>query len=480
MTHEGLNITDFDAVGLGQLVAAGDVHPHELLDAHLARLELVDPHVGAIWSRFEARARGQIDRGLPVGPLSGVPFVLKDLAVHLEGEVITCGSRYFADHRSSYTSHLVQRYLDAGLVIFAKAATAEFGLGPTANGDLYPVTVNPWDPSRIAGGSSTGSAAAVAARLVPAAHASDGGGSIRIPAAACGVFGFKPSRGRISAAPTAEPWGGMATSHVITRSVRDSAVLLDLTAGSLPGEPYQCPAPGGTFLEASMRDPQPLHIAAHVEPATGGLPEAAIQEAFERTCVLLESLGHHVELVRPTWDLAEVSRLYGILTAASVRLMIEDRSRILGRDPGPQDLLPVTATIARRGSAHTSVDLARTREVCFAAAREIAAFTESYDVVLCPTLAQLPPEHDVYSQREGDADDYLSRIFAFAPYTAPASLAGQPAMSVPLEWSPEGLPIGMHVSSAFGQEERLFSLAGQLERSQPWESRRPDLIRSGP
>lgn len=468
-------IEALDGCAQAELVRRGEISPHELLDATLRAIDERDAAVHAVWATWEGRARAAIDRGLPEGPWRGVPIMLKDLSLRVAGKVTTQGSRYFAGARCERSSVLTERYEAAGLVLAGKVATSEFGLGPSADTDLHPRTNNPWDLSRIAGGSSTGSAAAVAAGSVALAHASDGGGSIRIPAACCGVFGFKPSRGRITTAPMAESWSGMSTAHAITRSVRDSALLLDVSAGAVPGDPYHAPPPGGTFLAAAGRDPGRLRVAAHLLPVTGGRPNPAITQSFEDTCRLLDELGHEVILEQPAWDLDEVAALYGTITSASVQLMIDERTATLGRPPAADELLPVTRAIAERGRDRRALDLARAREACFAAAREIARFTERFDAVLCPTLAELPPAHGVLDQRSPDVDAYLERIFAFAPYTAPASLAGQPAMSVPLGWTEAGLPVGMHVSAPFGHEERLFSLAGQLERACPWSGRRPPL-----
>lgn len=471
-THD---FSDYDALGLADLIRTGQVTPDELLDATLEAIPVRDSRVGSVWTVLEERARRVIRAGLPDGPFRGVPFVLKDLGIKLEGEVTTNGSKFFEGDVARFTSELAKRYEAAGLVVFGKVATSEFGLGPSADTDVRPRTNNPWDVTRVAGGSSTGSAAAVAARILPAAHASDGGGSIRIPAACCGVFGFKPSRGVNTYAPVAESWSGMSVQHAITRSVRDSAALLDCTAGAVPGDPYHCPLPDTSFLSATQRDPRPMRIAMHVASVDGVRAEPEIVDAVETMATLLTELGHDVIHEEPTFDMADASRLYSIITSASVRMMIEDRAAALGRDPREDELLNVTRHIAANGSSHRAVDLARAREACFAAARQIAHYTERFDAVLCPTIAHLPPTHGTYDMRSTDLTSYMSAIFRFAPFTAPASLAGQPAMNVPFGFSANGLPIGVHFSAGFGRDATLFSLAAQIERAASWADARPPL-----
>jgi Asp-tRNA(Asn)/Glu-tRNA(Gln) amidotransferase A subunit family amidase len=404
-----------------------------------------------------------------------VPFLIKDLGLKLEGTVTSSGSRFFADAVAKTTSELARRYEVAGLVIFGKTSTSEFGLGPSAETDLFPVTNNPWNLARIPGGSSSGSAAAVGAGVLPLAHASDGGGSIRIPAACCGVFGMKPSRGRITYSPMAESWSGMSTQHVVSATVRDSAALLDATQGGISGDPYYCPPPAGSYLSTTLSDPPPLHIGWHLKSADGILPEPEIASAIQRCAEQLSELGHHVEHCDLDFNLSQVSALYGIITSATVTQVVEDRISELGRPPSDDELLAVTRQVYRNGINHRAVDLARAREAVFAAARQIAAFTERFDVVMCPTLARLPPTHGELDMRSVNLEEYMSRIFRFAPYTAPASLAGQPAMNVPCAMSSTGLPIGAHFSAPFAREDVLYALAGQLERAHPWP-RRPSPI----
>ena len=466
MSH--IDLSKFDATEIARLIRTHEVTASEALDWAVDAVDSRDEGVNAVWDTFPERARKEIERGLPVGPFSGVPFMIKDLGLRLEGVPTTCGSRFFADDNSKYSSELVKRYQSAGLVIFGKTATSEFGLGPSADTDLYPRTNNPWNRLRIAGGSSSGSAAAVASGTLPIVHASDGGGSIRIPAACCGVFGMKPSRGRITYAQIAESWSGMSTQHAISRTVRDNAALLDVTHGGLPGDPYFCPPPPCSFVDAAAHDPHPLLIGFHLTSADGIDPEPSIRDGVLRMVTLLEGLGHHLMETRPDFDLSEVALLYGTITASTITMMIEDRVNRLGREPRQDELLEVTRQIYSIGLRKRAVDLARTREACFTAAREIAAFTERFDVILCPTIAQLPPKHGALDMRNESLTEYMSAIFRFAPYTAPASLAGQPAMNVPVGLSSDGLPLGAHFSAAFGYEHLLYSLAGQIERAQPW------------
>ena len=463
-----IDLSRFDALGIAELVRTKEISAHEALDWALSSVADRDRHVRSVWRIFEDQARASIDAGLSDGPFRGVPFLIKDLGLRLQGTITSSGSKFFADAVATSTSELVKRYQRAGLVIFGKTSTSEFGLGPSADTDLFPVTNNPWDLERIPGGSSSGSAAAVGAGVLPLVHASDGGGSIRIPAACCGVFGMKPSRGRITYAPVAESWSGMSTQHAISQTVRDNAALLDATHGGFSGDPYYCPPPSGSFLQASLTDPNSLHIGMHLRSVDGVEPEPEIAAAIENYAKKLESLGHRVEHCEPDFNLSDVGALYGIITSATVTAMIDDRSKELGRPPHRDELLAVTRQVAQNGVSHRAVDLARARESVFIASRKIASFTERFDVVLCPTIAHLPPKHGVYDMRNENFQDYMSTIFRFAPYTAPASLAGQPAMNVPCAVSSSGLPIGAHFSAPFSREEVLYALAGQLERAHPW------------
>jgi amidase len=458
-------LADLDATAVAELIQLNQVTPTEALEATLDLIETRDAQVSAVWNVLADRAVKSIKNGLPNGPFRGVPFAVKDLGLKIEGEVTTHGSAYFQGDISSYSSELTKRYESAGLVICAKVSTSEFGLGPSGDTDLHPRTNNPWDITRIAGGSSTGSAAVVSSGVFAMAHASDGGGSIRIPASCCGVFGFKPSRGRISYYPVAEPWSGMSTQHAITRTVRDSATLLDCTAGNLPGDPYFCPPSTNTFLSASKTEPRQLSIGVHLESADGINPDPQIAQRVLDMAKLLEDLGHKITFTKLNFNLTEVAKLYGVITSASIRMLIEERSKSIGREPNQDELLSVSRTIYERGAKHRAVDLAVTREACFAASRKISEFTEQFDVLLCPTIAELPQKHGKFDMRSSNTDEYMSTIFRFGPYTALASIAGQPAMSVPFGFSEEGLPIGVHFSAAFAQDELLFQLAGQLERT---------------
>jgi amidase len=463
-----IDLASFDALGIAELIRNKQINAHDALDWALRSVEERDRNVHSVWTIFEDRARAAIDAGLPDGPFQGVPFLIKDLGLRLEGTVTSSGSRFFANATATTTSELVKRYQRAGLVIFGKTSTSEFGLGPSADTDLFPVTNNPWDHERIPGGSSSGSAAAVGAGVLPLVHASDGGGSIRIPAACCGVFGLKPSRGRITYAPVAESWSGMSSQHAVSATVRDNAALLDATQGGLPGDPYFCPPPSDSYLKASLTDPRPLHIGMHLRSVDGVEPEPEIAHAIESYARKLEALGHRVEHCEPDFNLSDVGALYGVITSSTITAMIEDRTKELGRPPQNDELLAVTRRVMLNGTNNRAVDLGRAREAVFTAARKIAAFTERFDVVLCPTIAQLPPKHGTYDMRNENFEEYMSTIFRFAPYTAPASLAGQPAMNVPCGVSTGGLPIGAHFSTAFAREDVLYSLAGQLERYHPW------------
>ncbi|HEY1706891.1 MAG TPA: amidase [Rhizomicrobium sp.] len=467
---------DYDAIGLAGLVKQRDVSAGELLDAALARCEAVNPQINAVVRSLEAEARETIKSGSGDGPLAGVPFLLKDISAYMKGVPTSAGSRLFANTTMDRDSALVAALRRAGLVIFGKTNTPELGLACTTEPVLFGATHNPWNLALTPGGSSGGSAAAVAAGIVPAAHASDGGGSIRTPASCCGVFGMKPSRGRVSLAPFAgEGWGGLAQQHAVTRSVRDSALLLDIVSVPQLGDPYWAPPPERPFLEEVARDPGKLRIGFTTAALTWGKLEEPVVGAVKDAARLLETLGHHVEEL-PTLpgDFIAMAQAVNIGVQNSVASSLLREAERRGRPVTLDDVETLTMTIFEESKASTAVTYYNAIQTIHAIGRQISSVFETYDVVMSSTLAQLPVPLGYMDTNAQDLSGYGEKLYNFMPNTQPFNVSGSPAMSVPLAWSESGLPIGIQFAARNGGEATLFRLAGQLEKARPWAQRRPD------
>jgi amidase/6-aminohexanoate-cyclic-dimer hydrolase len=469
----GAEYGEYDALGLAELVRVGEVSATELLDAALDRVDTHNPHVNAVVSRFEGRARAAIAAGLPDGPFTGVPFLLKDLAADVAGEITTSGSRFFADHRPTRSSEIVQRYERAGLVIFGKTNTPEMGLNASTEPLLFGPTRNPWHMGHSAGGSSGGAAAAVAAGMVPAAHATDGGGSIRIPASSCGLFGLKPNRGRTPfGPPLGEGWNGLSHGHVITRSVRDSAALLDATAGSRAGEPYAAPFYEGTLLGATQRPPGRLHIGMMTTGRPGVVVDDDARAAVGYAARLLVELGHHVEEFTLPVDWEAAASVFGVLSGTHVAATIKERARVLGREPTPDDLERVTWVQLATASTRGALDYVEAVRTMHRISHEIGAAFEEIDVLMTPTAGRAPPPLGLLDMNADDLPSFGREAGRVANFLGIMNITGQPAMSVPLHWTSAGLPMGVHFAARWGGEPLLFSLAAQLELAAPWAARR--------
>ena len=463
-----MNFEDYrrhDAGGLAELVARREVSASELLDAAAGRMAEVNPRINAVTLDLTERARGE-----PAAPgaFSGVPFLLKDLGATLEGTVTSMGSRLFADNVAAADSALTVAYKGAGLSIFGKTNTPEFGLWPFTESEFLGVCRNPWDLSRTPGGSSGGAAAAVAAGIVPAAHASDGGGSIRTPAACCGLFGMKPSRGRVSFAPVGEGWGGASVQHAVTRSVRDSAALLDVACRPQPGDPYFLSPPERPFLEEASRAPGRLRIGFTTAAMQAHALDPECEAAVRDTARLCEQLGHHVEEVAIPGDVAAMQMAAGAVISASIAASLDAEADRRGRAIEPGEIEGLTMATYRRGATVTAAAYVQGLQVLHAYARAEAALFESYDVLLLSTLGS--PAIPIGWVLE-DTSLIGERLFAFMPNTQAFNNTGQPAMTVPLAWSRSGLPIGMQFVARMGAEGVLFRLAGQLEQARPWFDR---------
>ncbi len=464
----------YDALGLADLIRRKEISPSELLDAALARAEAAQGRTNCFSALFPDLARKQIADGLPDGPFRGVPFVLKDLGAALNGAPLTQGSRLYKDYVADYDATLTARYKKAGLVIFGQTTTPEFGGTTTTESLLFGATRNPWNRDRIAGGSSGGAAAAVAAGVIPIAHASDGGGSIRVPAACCGVFGLKPSRGRMPMGPyRTEGWGGFSINHAVARSVRDSAALLDATHGMETGSRYDAPRPERPYLDEVSRDPGKLRIALWRKAANGTMPDADAEAGLKKTVDLLLSLGHDVEEAAPGIDgpalAATLPAMVGAHMTAGLDLYAEQRGRPIERD----ELEAVTWAMMQNARNTKATDLARNEVTIQLAAIAYAQFMQRYDVTLSPTIMRKPEALNVLSLSPPDMGAFARAIASFPAHCAFYNQTGAPAMSVPLHWTDDGLPLGMMFGAAYGGESVLFRLAGQLEKAAPWFDRRP-------
>lgn len=460
-----------DALAVGELVKARKIGVRELVDGSIAHLRKLNESLNAITDFYDGALLDKSVAAAGEGPFHGVPFVVKQLMADCAGTPTTLGSKFFAQQPvAAADSAAVARMRRAGLVIVGRSNTSEFGLAPTTEPAFGGATVNPWRKDLSPGGSSGGSAAVVAARGLPMAHATDGGGSIRIPAALCGLFGLKPSRGRVSLAPIGETLAGAGAQHCVSISVRDSAALLDALAGGEPGDPYRSPPGDGTFLDATRRAPGRLRVAFMQKPVGGAPLDPVLVDAVEQTAKLLAGLGHHVEEAAPDYDAAALGAAFGTVMSANTFTNIQIRAG--GRVPGRDDLEPVTRLYAERGKGFSANDYIRAVQTFHRTGRMLGAFLTRYDVLLSPTIARTSlPLGEV--RMDGSLEQYEEALAPMIPFTAVCNATGVPAMSVPLAWTGEGLPIGLHFVGRFGAEEMLLSLAAQLEQVRPWRESRP-------
>ena len=464
----------FDGLGLAELVRQRKVSPSELLELAISRLEAVNPTLNAVVAKLYDQARAAVAAGLPDGPFTGVPFLLKDLGAHYTGAVTSFGSALFKDFVVDHDSEITARLRRAGLAIFGKTNTPEMGLAASTEPRLFGPTRNPWSLTHSSGGSSGGSAAAVAAGVVPMAHATDGGGSIRIPASCCGLFGLKPTRARNPMGPDAgEGWGGASVGHAVTRTVRDSAALLDATSGPDIGDPYWAPPPARPFLEEVGRDPGRLRIAITTRPWNGQPVDPECAEAAIAAGRLCDRLGHHVEEDTPDVDARALGDATLIIVSANIRATLEARAAALGRELAAGDVERLTWARAVDGHTARAADYARSIGVVHRIGRVVARFFTRYDLLLSPTMCRPPYPLGVLDLMTNDVERYTEAILGSIGFTALFNSAGSPAMSVPLAWSRAGLPIGVQFAARFGDEATLFRLGAQLESAQPWAERRP-------
>jgi amidase len=485
-----------DALGLARLVRDKEVSPRELLEEAVARADRLNPTLNAVVTPMTGEARRRVEEGLPDGPLHGVPFLLKDLAAPYAGVPLRSASHAYDGYVPKQHAEIVRRYLAAGLVVFGRTNSSEWGILPTTESRRYGPCHNPWKLGTTTGGSSGGAAAAVAARIVPVAHGGDAGGSLRIPASCCGVFGLKPTRGRNPFGPDlSERAHGLAAEHVVSLSVRDSAAFLDATAGPEVGAPYWAPPKEGAYLDEVGRDPGKLRVAYTSRPLLPGEHHPDPRRAVEDAAKLLASLGHEVEEVHPPVDAHPVARAFFTLYCAGVAGEIQAVARFLGRPARPSDVETTTWMMGMIGSRLLSAgDFSLAIRDLQAMARAVLRFHETYEVLLTPTLGKPPVPHGALGPQglekriqetvarydlgfalraPGMLDKAIARAYAFTPFTMIANITGQPSMSVPLHWNAEGLPIGVCLTARFGGEATLFRLAGQLEQARPWAAKKP-------
>ncbi len=463
----------YDALGLAGLIERGEVSALELLETAIQRAEAVNPKINAIVLKHYDLARKTLQQGLPEGPFKGVPFLLKDLGIYLKGTITTNGSVFYKDHVAGFSSTLVKRYQKAGLVIFGKTHSPEFGGSPSSESILFGQTRNPWNLQHSAGGSSGGAAAAIAAGIVPAAHASDGGGSIRIPASCCGLFGMKTSRGRVPLGPPDfESRNGLSVAHAISRSVRDNAVLLDISKGADFGDPVLAPKLTGAYLKEVGAPVGRLRIALMREPVIPFPVDPECLKAVDSAAKLCESLGHTVEEAKPLLDVRGLYMGFGVSSDVVTAMKVAAHEKELGRPVTSGELEPINWQRLQRGKSVTAVDYAKARKAFHLGARAMAEFQRRYDVILSPTMATLPAKLGVLALTNDIATFHQEATGASA-FTMLYNGTGQPAMSVPLHWSTKGLPVGVMFASRFGDEATLYRLAAQLEAERPWKDQRP-------
>jgi amidase len=489
---------NYDGLGLAELVRKREVRPIELVEEAIGRIERLNPRLNAIVYKMYEQARRSAEGDLPDGPFKGVPYLIKDLGTAYKGIPLTNGCRFFKDYIPDHDAELVKRTRQTGVIFLGKTNTPEFGLAFVTEPELFGPANNPWDQGRTTGGSSGGSAAAVAARMVPLAHAQDGGGSIRVPASCCGVFGLKPTRGRNPAGPDAgDMWRGFACEHAVTRSVRDSAAMLDATAGPDVGAPYWAAPPGRPFLSEVTADPGKLRIAFTATPFFGTRVDEDCVRGLEATVKLCQELGHEMVEAVPPVDAGALSGAFLTVVCSETRAFIEEGEALLRRKASRKDFELETWVCALIGKKMGASEYSRAINLVQRSSRQIGEFFEKYGILLTPTLAA-PPLPTGALQIKGprllamkilgglnaggiikrfvDINAFAGEIFEFAAFTPLFNATGQPAMSVPLYWNDAGLPIGMQFVGRYGDEATLFRLASQLEKARPWADRLPPVV----
>lgn len=477
----GLSASEYqtmDAWAMSQAVRSGALSAEDLLAAALARCSAVNPKVNAVNMLHEDHARSLLDRRRAAGThsqgaLAGVPLLIKDLNTPLQGTITSNGSRLFKDSPpATQTSTLISRYEQAGAVPFGKTTCPEFGLTTTTESLAWGQTRNPWNLALSAGGSSGGAASAVAAGIVPVAHATDGGGSIRIPASYCGLVGLKPSRYRTPSGPLHyEGWFGASVANVVSRTVRDTALFLDAGQGHEVGSAYWCPPLVRPYVQELQREPGKLRVALVRQSLTGAPLDPAIAATLEQTIKQILALGHEIDELTLEVDPRQLFAAHGTVIGTALRTLIQDREQMLGRAATAQDLEQITRVNLERWSGTSGVDLYRARQSFERIGADMEQHFERYDVILSPVTGSLTPTLGLLSLDQ-PWDSYVQHAMGSAGYTVLANVSGQPAISLPLGQSDEGLPVGMMFTASLGAEDLLLRLASQLEQAHPWAGRR--------
>jgi len=465
-----------DATAQAELIRKKEVQAPELIESAIENIEKLNPKLNAVITPIFEKASEDAKKNIPVGAFSGVPFLMKDIGAAVGGARMSMGTSLLKDYVPARDSELTVRYKKAGLIILGKTNTPEFGLVPTTEPILFGPTHNPWNLERTTGGSSGGSAASVAAGLTAMAHANDGGGSIRIPASCCGVFGLKPTRGRNPLGPDfGDIMSGMVCEHAVTRSVRDSATLLDATSGPDIGDPYWAPPQKRSFLAEAGTKPEQLRIAFGTELVTNGVVHSDCIEAVNETARLCEELGHIVTEVTPqvTTSPEILEESFITVWLSGCVATIDSIARISGIPANPSLYEPLTWALYEKGRRYSAADYLNAITQIQRTSREIARFFENYDILLTPVLAEPPVRLGTFDVSGNDPMKAWDRVVEFAPFTAIYNATGQPAMSVPLFWNSKNLPVGSHFVGRFGDEATLFQLASQLEKARPWVDRKP-------
>ncbi len=468
------NYSTYDATGLARLIKDGDVTAAEVLESAIEKAEQSNPVLNAIVTTMYEEARTVVETKHS-GPLAGVPFLIKDINM-VKGVRCSMGSRLWEDFVPDHDSEIVRRYREAGLVLFGKTNTPEVGLAATTESAYLGPCKNPWDLTRTTGGSSGGSAAAVAAGILPVAHATDGGGSIRIPASCCGLVGLKPTRGRTPMGPdVGEGWGSMATGHVVSRTVRDSALFLDVTHGPANGDPYHPPYFAGSYFTKHTAETGKLRIAVDMSPNSTGSVHEECKLGVEATVKLLASLGHEVEELDLEFDKELFGNATYVLVASNVANTLQSRADVLGINQLSLEHIETnTMNAAELGKQFTGQDYAKAMGLIHSIGRLVESKFDQYDLILSPTLLQPPVPLGFMDTNDGDQEKYGERINQFWGFTHLYNATGNPAISLPLHWSKDNLPVGMQFAASFGNELLLLQLANQLEQAQPWSTRTPD------
>lgn len=476
MNGKSFDYTRADATALAKAISAGVLSAEEAVAEAFSAIERVNPQLNAVIHEMKSEAADQL-RALPRhAPLRGVPVLLKDDCPSYAGAAMSFGCRAADGNISACDHEIVTRYRDGGLVVVGKTNLPEMSCNVATEPSMHGPTYNPWNRDRSIGGSSGGAAAAVASGMVPVAYGNDGAGSIRIPASCSGLFGLRPSRGRVPTGPvSSENWGGLVSHHVLTRSVRDSALMLDLTCAPEAGPLYAAPSQATLFCDALEAAPRKLRIGMMTENALGLQTDDEIAGAVAETADLLRSLGHCVENATPDFDAPALAEAMTRLIAAYTALEIDDLASSFNKPKDADNFESTNLALADYGNSLTGPQVLQARNTASATARSFGRYFSQYDLFLTPTMPVLPLPLGHLDVRSTDWRGFVTRFLQVSAFAHPANAAGLPAMSVPLAWSSDGLPIGIQFMAAYGGEALLFSLAAQLERERPWAHRRPPI-----